>query len=56
MFKPLVIQQSLLNAFPEDNKGFDCKIFGQALQAWSALQHKDSLGWSEGQAQTQVVS
>ena len=41
-----IIWQSLPKAIPEDIKGFDCKINGQALGA--ALRY--SLGWSEGLA------
>ena len=32
-FEPLPVIWQLLKAIPEDNRRFDCKIFGQALLA-----------------------
>ena len=53
-FKPLPsIWQSLPKAIPEGrNRSFQCKINGQAF--WAVLLY--SLGWSDGQAQTQGIS
>ena len=54
-FKPLlVIWQSSSKSIQKAMEGFECKIKENGLALGAVLQH--SLGWSEGQTTTQIVS